>query len=70
MLPTTFSLTPDEQLRAQKFIKAQEGKEAEHPTAIGGRFSFRFTPTGIGTIAKIVDSQTNEETVLTDLSML
>lgn len=37
------------------------------PTAIGGRFSITFTPTGIGNIIQVRDNQTGKTKDITDV---
>jgi hypothetical protein len=41
-------------------------KRKDNPGAIGGQFTFKFIPTSIGTIIKVVYSPTLEELDLTD----
>ena len=64
-----FELTKDELKLAEEWV---ESKPEKAEGAIGGRYSFMFTPTGLGTIAKIVDNAPDtpdeRELVLTDFS--
>ena len=41
-------------------------KRKDNPGAIGGQFTFKFIPTSIGTIIKVVYSPTLDELDLTD----
>lgn len=57
-----FTLTDEQRQQADAFIQAK----AIGSAPIGGQFSFRFTPTTIGTIAVVVDHNSGEELDLTD----
>lgn len=41
-------------------------KDEANTGAIGGRFTFRFTPTGLGVITVVIDGVTEKELDLTD----
>ncbi|WP_226035771.1 hypothetical protein [Aquibacillus saliphilus] len=58
----SFGLDEKQSKKAEKWM---EEKEA-YVGAIGGQFTFRFTPTGLGTIAVICDDESGEELNLTD----
>ena len=59
-----------------KFIKEQNDKinqwisnrETRNTGAIGGRYEYRFFPTGIGTICKIVDTTDEESFTFRELN--
>jgi len=61
-----FILEGEEKALAMLWMANQIEKEPTLPTAIGGRFSYRFTPTGIGTAVVVIDAQTKEEENVTD----
>lgn len=61
-----FAIDDKQSDSADKWMKAQSTKSAETFGAIGGRFSFVFTPTGLGMITTVRDSVLNEELNLTD----
>ena len=44
----------------------QMWKRKDNPGAIGGQFTFKFIPTSIGTIVKVVYCHTGEELDLTN----
>jgi hypothetical protein len=46
----------------------QMKKTTEYHSFVGGRWSFTFTQTGIGTIVEVKDNNTGEEKILTDFS--
>lgn len=48
-----FDLTSFERVRATKWIKEHECHLKDNPTAIGGRISYIFTPTGLGTVVQV-----------------
>lgn len=50
--------------------RAEMWKRKDNPGAIGGQFTFKFIPTSIGTIVKVVYCHTNEELDLTDYDEL
>lgn len=55
-----------EKKAAEAWISKQRKKKKSPDTAIGGRFSYIFTPTGIGTAVTIRDGLTGEEKNITD----
>ncbi len=58
-----FSLTEDQLERLRRWMKARE----EWPCGtIGDRYTYSFTPTGLGTIIIVTDHTTKEEINLTD----
>ena len=58
-----FELSSKEVERAREF---ESGLDDVYCGAIGGRITYSFTPTSIGTIVKIKDSVTGKELDLTD----
>lgn len=60
-----FELNDDEEKRANEWIEIQKYYYPSNSTAIGGRFYFRFTPTGVGTFIHIYDCVTETELDLT-----
>lgn len=60
-----FSLDKDQLDKLNEWQKTVIEK-AKDITAIGGRFTYSFTPTGIGEVVKVKDWITNEEIDLTD----
>ena len=61
----SFQMSTDEAKKARVWIASQESK-AHDNTAIGGRFTFSFTNTGIGTSVRIHDNLLKEETDVTN----
>jgi len=61
-----FDLTEKEEQSANKWIEKQEKKKKSPKTAIGGRFSYKFTPTGIATAVTIIDNYLKKEENITD----
>jgi len=57
------NLDEKEKEKASLFIKE---KEVKYVGAIGGQFTFTFTPTSIGTIKTIIDNVSGEKCDLTD----
>ena len=55
----------EQEKKYQKWKKKMMKKDSSIPT-IGDRLTFCFTPTGLGTIVKVIDLATNEEIDLTD----
>ena len=62
-----FKLEGKELKAAKKFIKTQKKKDGRIPTA-GERWTYSFTPTGLGTVVSIKDGVTNESKDITDWS--
>lgn len=61
-----FELLDKEVKRANKFMNSQKKKRDNYVGAIGGAFSYKFTPTGIGDIVQIIDNITKETLDITD----
>ena len=64
----TFTLSGKEYEKAQKWIKKQKKKHGTKIGTIGDRFSYRFTPTGIGIGVTVIDALSGEEENVTDYS--
>ena len=60
---TTFALTDSQEKAANTWI---ETRNMEDCGPIGGRWSYRFTPTSIGMCVAVVDNATGEELDLAD----
>lgn len=68
----TFCLTEEEWTKARKWMKEVD-PPSEDPNAmrhgtIGGAFSFEFTPTAVGLIAKVIFRPTKGEERTLDLT--
>lgn len=64
----SFNLEIEQEKKASEWIKNQLTSKPKNSGAIGGRFTFSFTPTSLGTIIKVEDNQTKEILDLTDYS--
>ena len=62
----TFTVEADELKVAKKWIKKQKEKHGSEVGTVGDRFSYKFTPTGLGVIVSIVDALTGESKLLTN----
>ena len=60
-----FGITEEENDKIKQWISNRETKDTG---AIGGRYEYRFFPTGIGTICKIVDTIDGESFTFRDLN--
>jgi hypothetical protein len=60
-----FKLDSDEIKKFEKWRKKQMKKNPSMPTA-GERWTFCFTPTGLGTVVEVHDGATNKSINLTD----
>jgi len=58
-----FKLTKDQ---TEKFNKWYQKLPKHYCGAIGGRITFKFTPTGLGEIIKVEDTYTKKEIDLTN----
>lgn len=63
-----FIIEGDDLERVKSWVKNQKDKYSDKTGTIGDRFSYRFTPTSLGTIISVIDSLTNEEIDITDYS--
>jgi len=61
-----FDLTEKEEKSANEWMEKQKKIKKSPQTGIGGRFSYRFTPTGIATAVTIIDNYLKEEKNITD----
>ena len=50
----------------EEWEEKQRKKNNSNHSTVGGRFSFTFIPTGIGTIVEAFDHELNEKKVLTN----
>ena len=60
-----FELDEDQIKKFEKWKKKQKKKDPSMPTA-GERWTFCFTPTGLGMICGVTDEATNDKIDLTD----
>jgi hypothetical protein len=60
---TKFELDEDEQKKLDKWLAK---KDKRYSGAIGGRYTYSFTPTSLGVITKVTDSLDKDEVDLTD----
>lgn len=60
-----FNLDPEEIIKFEEWSVEQKQKNSSMPAA-GERWTFMFTPTGLGTIKVVKDECTGEELDLTD----
>lgn len=81
-MPTTFSLTPEQDAQIKVWIKEQDAKvmalQASDPNipddlkryahygTIGGGYTYSFTGTSLGEIVKVRNAVTKEEIDVTD----
>lgn len=56
-----FPISEEEEKKINDWIKEICDKYPGNAGAIGGRFTYKFTPTGVGTFGTIVDSFSNEK---------
>jgi len=61
-----FLMYPDQIKKFKKWDKKHEKCAKEDTTAIGGRLTYRFTPTGLGDILVVKCNQCGEELDLTE----
>ncbi len=61
----TFELTDEQVKNFEKWKNEMKAKNSFIPTA-GERWTFCFTPTGLGTIVHAIDEATHEEIDLTE----
>lgn len=62
----TFSLSDTQQRQADEWMQQQMTKENVYMGAAGGRFSFEFTPCGLGILVVVKDNGLKEELNITD----
>ena len=56
-----FPISEEEDKNIKEWIKNQQEKNPGSGGAAGGRFTYRFTPTGLGTVGTIIDGFTGDE---------
>lgn len=56
-----FPISEEEDKNIKEWIKNQQKKNPGIGGAAGGRFTYKFTPTGLGTSGTIIDSFTGDE---------
>lgn len=61
-----FILENEELERANKWIEKQKKEQGRKVGSMGDRFSYIFSPTGLGTIIIVKDHLTGEEEDVTD----
>ena len=63
-----FELSEEEERQINDWIRKQKEKDSSTFT-IGERWTYCFTPTGLGTIVKVKDNKLDEEFNPTDVSL-
>lgn len=61
----TFGFTAEQQRKIVDFMGLKSSDNA-YEGAIGGRFTYSFTPTGLGSVVKVRDNITGEELDVSD----
>lgn len=61
-----FSLDPAETKALEEWQKSQKEKDSSNLSTVGGRWTFSFTPTGVGTILVVKDNLLGDEIDLTN----
>ena len=62
-----FPISEEEDKNIKDWIKKQQEKNPGSEGAAGGRFTYRFTPTGLGTVGTIIDGFTGDEFTFQEL---
>mgnify|MGYP000167495059 FL=1 len=62
-----FPISEEEDKNIKDWIKQQQEKNPGSGGAAGGRFTYRFTPTGLGTVGTIIDGFTGDEFTFQEL---
>ena len=62
-----FPISEEEDKNIKEWIKNQQGKNPGIGGAAGGRFTYKFTPTGLGTVGTIIDGFTGDEFTFQEL---
>jgi len=65
----TFTTTPEQDEKIRDWIHWQEVDKPSKLTAIGGRYTYEFTPTGVGIVVKIKDAVTKEALDVSDYDL-
>ena len=55
-----FPISEEESKKIKEWMNKQIEKNPSTGGAIGGRFSYKFIPTGVGTIGIVIDGITDE----------
>ena len=62
-----FPISEEEDKNIKEWIKNQQEKNPGIGGAAGGRFTYKFTPTGLGTVGTIIDGFTGDEFTFKEL---
>ena len=62
-----FPISEEEDKNIKEWIKNQQEKNPGIGGATGGRFTYKFTPTGLGTVGTIIDGFTGDEFTFKEL---
>ena len=62
-----FPISEEEDKNIKEWIKNQQEKNPGSGGTAGGRFTYRFTPTGLGTVGTIIDGFTGDEFTFQEL---
>ena len=62
-----FPISEEEDKNINEWIKKQQEKNPGSGGTAGGRFTYRFTPTGLGTVGTIIDGFTGDEFTFKEL---
>ena len=62
-----FPISEEEDKNIKEWIKNQQEKNPGIGGATGGRFTYKFTPTGLGTAGTIIDGFTGDEFTFQEL---
>ena len=62
-----FPISEEEDKNIKDWIKKQQEKNPGSGGAAGGRFTYKFTPTGLGTVGTIIDGFTGDEFTFQEL---
>lgn len=60
-----FQLTEEQRKKLNEWLANRPQKKA-YTGAIGGRYTYTFTPTGLGTVVKVKDAIVGDEIDLSD----
>ena len=62
-----FPISEEEDKNIKEWIKNQQEKNPGSGGTAGGRFTYKFTPTGLGTVGTIIDGFTGDEFTFQEL---
>ncbi len=65
----TFILREPENEKTIQFMSEHRAKHGRYEGAIGGRFTFSFTPTSIGTVQEVLCGSCDDKLDVTDYDM-